>query len=354
MRTWIQMGKSEQFVEKPIHVRDKAQTPGSLSGGTGHYAAIVASSDDAIIGKSLDGIIESWNEGAQRLFGYTAREAIGQPATLLIPDERHDEEPHILGRIRRGERIDHYETVRRRKDGSLVDISLTVSPVFDAAGRIVGAAKIARDIGERKRAEAVTRLLNLELQHRTRNLLAVIHSIARSSLKSGQPIEEGRAAFLTRLHALSHANELLATADWQAVMLHDVIARAMQPFGARHTIEGENVMLDASATQGFSLVVHELCTNAYKYGALSVREGTVAIRWSVDSGTDGDHLRFCWQESGGPAVTMPTRTSFGTELLKSAVAGSETGVDYDVGGLVYTLRVPYQKATAQVSVEGSL
>jgi len=117
--------------------------------------AIVDSSDDAIISKDLNGIVTSWNKSAERLFGYTAAEAIGKPvATLLIPPERLDEEPHILQRLRRGERVDHFETVRRRKDGTLLDISLTISPIMDARGKIVGASKIARDISENKRIQA--------------------------------------------------------------------------------------------------------------------------------------------------------------------------------------------------------
>ncbi|MCA1449894.1 PAS domain S-box protein [Ensifer sp. IC3342] len=118
-----------------------------------YLAAIVESSDDAIISKDLNGIISSWNNGAERLFGYAADEVIGKPVTILIPPGHEDEEPHILDRIRNGVRIDHYETKRRRKDGSLVDISLTVSPVRDATGRIIGASKIARNITEQKQAE---------------------------------------------------------------------------------------------------------------------------------------------------------------------------------------------------------
>jgi PAS domain S-box-containing protein len=117
-----------------------------------HFAAIIESSDDAIISKDLDGVIRSWNNGAERIFGYSAQEVIGQSVTILMPAGRENEEPEILARIRRGERIDHYETVRKRKDGTLVDISLTVSPVKDGSGRIVGASKIARDITERKQA----------------------------------------------------------------------------------------------------------------------------------------------------------------------------------------------------------
>lgn len=117
-------------------------------------SAIVDSSDDAIISKDLNGVITSWNQGAERLFGYTAEEAIGETvAALLIPDDRQDEEPDILARLRRGERVNHFETVRRRKDGSLVDISLTISPVKDQFGGIIGASKIARDITQRKKYE---------------------------------------------------------------------------------------------------------------------------------------------------------------------------------------------------------
>jgi PAS domain S-box-containing protein len=117
----------------------------------------VESSDDAIISKDLNGIIKTWNKAAERIFGYLPEEVIGKPITILIPEGKRDEEPAILNRIRQGLQIDHYETVRRRKDGTLVDISLTVFPIRDEAGRVVGASKIARDITRRKRAEAELR-----------------------------------------------------------------------------------------------------------------------------------------------------------------------------------------------------
>jgi PAS domain S-box-containing protein len=120
---------------------------------TGLLASIVDSSDDAIISKNLDGVITSWNKGAQRLFGYSAEEAVGQNITLLIPLDHRDEEETILARLKRGERIEHFETVRMRKDGTTLDISLTISPVKDARGRVIGASKVARDITERKRVE---------------------------------------------------------------------------------------------------------------------------------------------------------------------------------------------------------
>jgi hypothetical protein len=118
-----------------------------------HYAALVESSEDAIIGKTLDGYIMSWNRGAENIFGYPRAEAISQHISLLIPEDRRDEEPAILEKIRRGEAVDHYETVRRRKDGQLIDVSVTISPIRDEDGRITGASKLARDITGRKRLE---------------------------------------------------------------------------------------------------------------------------------------------------------------------------------------------------------
>ncbi|HKP71584.1 MAG TPA: PAS domain S-box protein, partial [Pyrinomonadaceae bacterium] len=123
-------------------------------------SAIIESADDAIITKTLESIITSWNKGAERIFGYEAAEVIGKPVTILIPEDHPDEEPSILRRLRAGERIEHYETVRVRKDGSLVDISLTVSPIRSPDGHVIGASKIARDITERKRAEETRRLLS--------------------------------------------------------------------------------------------------------------------------------------------------------------------------------------------------
>jgi PAS domain S-box-containing protein len=151
-------------------VSEGARRPGQLpSPEVAPYwlSAVVESADDAIISKTLAGVIASWNRGAERIFGYTPDEVIGKPVTILFPADHVDEEPAILARIRAGERVEHYETVRRRKDGSLVDISLTISPILGADGRVVGASKIARDISPRKRAEAERDRL-LESEQRAR------------------------------------------------------------------------------------------------------------------------------------------------------------------------------------------
>jgi PAS domain S-box-containing protein len=137
---------------------------------TRRLASIVDNSQDAIISKNLDGIIQTWNRGAERIFGYTAQEVVGKPVTILMPPERVNEEPGILARLRAGERIDHYQTVRRHKNGTLLDISLTVSPIRDKTGRIIAASKIARDISAHKRAEEALR----DSERRLRELLSAI------------------------------------------------------------------------------------------------------------------------------------------------------------------------------------
>lgn len=164
-------GRSE-FAVRAAHDAERAREPLEAEEARARLAAIVASSSDAIIGKDLDGMITSWNAAAERLFGWTATEAIGRAITLIIPTDRLAEEADILARLRRGERIEHYETVRRRKDGELLEVSLAVSPIADTQGRIIGASKVARDVTERRRTERA-----LREQART---LATLHRVAVS------------------------------------------------------------------------------------------------------------------------------------------------------------------------------
>ena len=165
-------------------------------------AAIVDSSDDAIISKTLDGIITSWNRGAEKLFGYTAAEAIGQSIFLIIPEDRIAEEYDVLAHVRRGDKIDHFETVRRTKGGGDVHISLTVSPISDAEGHIVGASKVARDITERVLAQDVLRRAHEELEQRVRERtaeLASANEALRVEMSERQRAEEARIRLLTRV-----------------------------------------------------------------------------------------------------------------------------------------------------------
>jgi two-component system CheB/CheR fusion protein len=308
-------------------------------------ASIVESSDDAIISKDFNGIITSWNNGARQVFGYTADEVIGKPITILMPPDRYDEETDILGRIRRGERIDHYETIRQRKDGTLLNISLTVSPMRNPEGRIIGASKIARDITERKHAEARQAMLTRELHHRTKNLFAVVQAVVSRSFAGKRTVEDAESTVLDRLHSLAQTHLLLLEREWQGAELLDLVRHEMRPFASRVSISGPTVMLNPQAAQNFALALHELTTNAAKYGALSVASGGVSIEWTVDlsgegAGPTADRFTFQWQERQGPAVTQPTHKGFGTTVLQQVMSqyvDLEPSIDYAPAGMTYRI-----------------
>jgi PAS domain S-box-containing protein len=294
-------------------------------------ASIVDFSDDAIVSKDIDGVIVTWNKGAERVFGYSADEAVGKPITMLIPPDLQDEEPRILEHIRRGERIEHYETKRRHKDGRLLDISLTVSPVKDSDGRIVGASKIARDITKQKRAQEIEETLIGEIQHRSNNQLAVIQAIAHQTLSGDPSLAEAKKVFDARLQALARANRQLNESSWSRVNLSGIVRSAIAPFGGRTMIDGVDVMIGAEHVQNLSLALHELATNAAKYGALSNESGRIEICWTIAGDGTDNRLKFIWKERGGPRVVAPTRRGFGTSLLKAIF--TDVRIDYSLEGL---------------------
>jgi PAS domain S-box-containing protein len=294
-----------------------------LSAQRGLLAAIVSSSDDAIVSKNLDGIITSWNAAAERLLGYSAEEIIGRHISTIAPPGRAGEMTDIIEKIRRGERVEHFETQRQRKDGSLVDISLTVSPIYDDSGRVIGASKIARDISERRRADERLRLLMRELDHRAKNVLAVAQAMLR--LTSADSVPDYVNAVEGRIRALARVHSRVAESSWSGADIRALVAADIEVFsdaGGRMRAEGDSVWVSPAAAQVIAIVLHELSTNAAKYGALSNPEGSVAIEWHRDSGGD---LRLSWSEERGPVVAEPRRRGFGTQII-------ERGIPDQLGG----------------------
>jgi PAS domain S-box-containing protein len=410
-------------------------------------ASIVESSDDAIIGKTLDGIITSWNKSAERLFGYGAEEVIGRSITILIPADRQGEEESILKRIRSGQRVEHFETVRKRKYGGLIDISLTISPIKNSQGKIIGASKIARDITERKRAAEAARraeqefrdfaenasvgmhsvdadgiivwanrtememlgytreeyighhiaefhvdrpliedilqrvanretLLNYEAQlrckdgsvrhvlinsnvlwdrdrfihtrcftrditdrkeseaeiatlareaeHRAKNVLATVQATVH--LSQSDTVEGLKRAITGRIQALANVHTLFVKSRWAGAELRNLATQELSPYcrdgDMRASIEGANVLLEPNAAQAIAVCLHELATNAAKYGALSSPEGRVHIAWSRATNSQ---LILRWTEANGPPVVQPTRRGFGMRVVERMIQGPLKG-----------------------------
>jgi PAS domain S-box-containing protein len=307
-------------------------------------AAIVTSSDDAVISKTIEGRITSWNAAATRLFGYEPSEIIGQPITRIIPPELHGEEKEIIARLKRGEHIDHYETVRVARDGHRVEVSLSVSPLRDKFGKVVGAAKVARDITERKRAEALQRLLLEELNHRVKNTLATIQAIANQSLRHAKSANEFVSGFSGRVQALARAHDLLMQTKLQGADVMKLVREQVLLGGSndhRVSCSGPMLMLDAQKAVHLALVLHELATNARKYGALSVPEALLSVTWELRT-NGGRNLVIEWKETGGPPVLAPRRRGFGSTLIECTLQahGGKVSTRYGSEGLTADITLP--------------
>ncbi len=435
-------------------------------------AAIVDSSSDAIVSKDLTGRVTSWNLAAERIFGFTSAQMVGQSIRRIIPPEYQDEEDTILERIASGHAVATFRTIRQRADGSRIPVSVTVSPVVDQAGKVIGASKIARDLSDnselaqqlrdsdlrfrvladnipqlawmadghgylywynqrwydytgaslqqmkgwgwaealhpdhrlrvveswnaslasgsewedlfplrgvdgsyrwflsrakpvRDAAGAVVgwfgtntditeeraqqeqiRLLMREVNHRSKNMLAMIQSLARRTAPSENKDFVDR--FEKRLQALAANQDLLMTRHWRFVDLRDLVRAQLYMvddlFGSRIRLDGPSLMIRPAPAETIGLAIHELTTNAAKYGALSNETGTLEIRWHVeDEESDAPRLVVDWREHGGPPVRPPAREGFGTTVIRRMPRlslAAEIEMDFAPEGLHWRLDAP--------------
>jgi PAS domain S-box-containing protein len=286
-------------------------------------ASIVDSSDDAIVSKTLDGVITSWNRGAERIFGYTAAEAIGRPITLIIPDDRRAEEEDVLARLRRGERVDHFETVRRRKDGWEVQISLTVSPVRDARGNMIGASKVARDITERVLARQALQRARDELEERVRERTAELSSTnnsLRSEIMERRRVEQERTQLVTRL--------MLAQEDERrriARELHDQLGQQLTAL--RLTLEtlklqaiGRNaVQLQVETLQELARQLdHDVAFRVWELHPTAIADGGLRTALTSYVHTWSKHFGIPAQMHAGPATDERLTSEIETTIYRLA------------------------------------
>jgi PAS domain S-box-containing protein len=286
--------------------------------------SIVENSDDSIVTMNPDGIITSWNKSAERLFGFTAEETVGKSVTILIPTELRDEAPAILARVGREEQVHQYHTIRQRKDGSLINISLTVSPIKNVQGKIVGASAIARDITDRKRNDEHIANLAREAEHRTKNILATVQATVK--LSHSDTANGLKRAIYGRIQALAKLNDLFVKSRWKGAELSSIAAQELSPYlgegETRARTDGPHVLLAPNTAQAIAVILHELATNAVKYGALSVTRGRVEVKWSLP---ENDQLILTWTEKGGPAVKKPRHKGFGIRMMERMIKDQRQG-----------------------------
>ena len=341
--------------ELSLVLSNAAKALNARMGAQAHLAAIVASSPSAIVSLSPDGIIRTWNDAATRLFGYTPTEAIGRPVSIIAPDDTREAFDKLYASVRSGSTV-HADVVRRYKDGRLIDVSANIAPMHDDAGRLVGISSINRDIGERKARERHIEFLMRELAHRSKNMLAVVQAIAGQTARSSPNMEEFQTRFAHRIAAMARSQDLLVERNWKSAAMSELVRAQLAPFAdeasSRIAIVGPDLDLKPDAVHSLTLALHELATNAAKYGALSVPEGRVAIAWDLGGGsaTVGRRFGMSWRESNGPPVTPPARKGFGHVVISQMVAISLRGqvtLDYAQDGLSWAIDVPSDSVEAR-------
>ncbi|MBV9111467.1 MAG: PAS domain S-box protein [Hyphomicrobiales bacterium] len=299
-------------------------------------AAIVRSSQDAIYSFDHENIIGSWNSGAERLFGYRADEIIGQSRAVLMPASRIHElrDPLNFG----DENIISTESERKRKDGTVFPCLVTKSQIFGPNGQLLGFSSTIRDITERRLSEERQRLMARELVHRVKNSFAVIQSIVRQTQRSTPDPEAFAEAFGGRLAAMAASHDLLTDRHWEGASLRELVASQLAAFSAgaekRVHVQGPEVTLDTSLAVPLGLALHELATNATKYGSLSTPGGSVELSWAVNKVEGAERLSLIWRESGGPPVKAPSRRGFGTSLIERGLPDARIERRFEPDGLV--------------------
>jgi PAS domain S-box-containing protein len=306
------------------------------------YRALVDNANDIVATFDLEGRFTSVNPAVERILGYAPQELLGMPLGRFVPQDEMPMHESMLQRKLAGDTSTHYEMGILAKDGhKRLTLDVNSRLICNDEGRPLGIHSIARDITERKEAEARQMLLVRELQHRTKNMLAVIQSIVTKTLRRSPDLTSAEAALIGRLHALAHAQEFVAAGPAGGVPLRQLVEAELAPFAARAIVTGEPVVVGGAFAQTFALLIHELATNAVKHGALSAPRGRVVIEWKIDRSEHEAQLQLAWMERGGPAAKLPKDTGLGTILMSSI---GKSRVEFKEEGFEYALKVPLQEA----------
>ena len=309
---------------------------------TARMAAVASASQDPLFGLTLEGQIEAWNPAAERLFGYSASEAIGQHVSMIAGPSGQQEQRDYLERARAGDSVGPFNSQRIRKDGTFVDVAIAVGPVKAPDGSVIAVSVTMHDISERKEWEARQRLMTRELAHRVKNSFAVLQAILRSTLKTTSNPQDFAAKFSGRLHSLAAAQDILTDNNWKGAELGSLARHLLSTYivneDTRLAISGPEINLPPDYAVPFGLIFNELATNALKHGALSVPGGKIDLSWRVEGKTGaGSNLILTWRELGGPKITSLEPRGFGSALIERSLAGAKVERLFDADGLICTV-----------------
>jgi PAS domain S-box-containing protein len=324
----------------------RARAEAELRRSEERYRRLFEQANDLIVLAGLDQVITDCNPAAAAAIELPREEIVGRSMEEFLAPGMMDKAREMLRhKLERGGTTSH-ELVIVSRSGRHLNWEINSTLTLDPAGKPVGLHAIARDVTERRRAEERQRLLVNELNHRVKNTLALVQGLALQSFKDGRDMAEAREAFQHRLAALAAAHDLLTRESWEGATLDQLVAQALGLYNgheARIEWEGPPVRLNPKAAVSLVMAFHELCTNATKYGALSVPEGGVAVRWSVS----GDVLAIDWRERGGPPVEAPARRGFGLRMIERALAADLAGaarVEFEPEGLVCRIETSLEDA----------
>jgi len=304
------------------------------------YRALVDNANDIVSTLDLDFRFTSVNPAVERILGYTPDEIVGTPLSAHVPPDQLAMHAEMLKRKLEGEGSTQYEMQLLAKDRQRrFTLEVSSKLILAADGAPVGIHSIARDISERKEAEARQRVLISELQHRAKNLLAIVQSIVTNSLLHSRDAAAAKDAIVGRLHALAHAQDFVVSGASGGVPIRELLEAELSAFPSRIHVTGMPLVLGSAFAQQFALVIHELATNATKYGSLSTPKGRVVITWEIKGEDAEPALHFSWAEAGGPAVTAPLEQGFGTTLIVSTLS-RQPRVSYGANGFQFTVDVP--------------
>jgi PAS domain S-box-containing protein len=312
--------------------------------GEDRYRALVENADDIIATLDLEMRFTSVNPAVERLLGYSAHELIGMPMGRYVAQDQLAVHKDMLARKMAGQTTTQYEVKVRAKDGRVLTLELKTRLIKDVKGKPAGIHGIARDVTERKQAESRHALLMRELEHRTKNLLAVMQSIVGSTLDSSPNMASAKEAMTGRLHALARAQEFVASGPGGGVPLRNLVDAEVSPFSTRVSIDGIPIIIGGGFAQHFSLVLHELATNAVKHGSLSDPNGRVLVSWKIQQHSEEPSLLFLWLERDGPPAKTPTHQGFGTGLF-SAALGNNVRLSFGEDGFEFEADIPLSDLT---------